>query len=126
MVPTQESPPAGAVRPAQGGIAEPRAQRLRRHGRRQVLYLRAAVVVALLGVLIALIAANTRQVQLDWVIGTTQMSLVWIVFFSAVMGGVVGVVGSALLRRRTRRTFGDEGAARTATPTTKPATRGPA
>jgi uncharacterized integral membrane protein len=104
MVPTQESPRRNATAAVvHDGDAEPRSQRLRRHGRRHGPFLRAGVAVALVGVLIALVVANTHRVRVDWVVGTTVSPLVWIVFFSAVIGGIVGVIGSALVRRRTRR-----------------------
>ena len=40
----------------------------------------------LLTVLIALIAANTQSTELNWVVGTSHASLVWIVFTTAVIG----------------------------------------
>jgi uncharacterized integral membrane protein len=107
MVAGQEGEP----RPADSDISnlstgpppEPRGERLRRHGRRHGLYLRAGVIVVLLAVLIALIAANTQSTKLDWVIGTSHASLVWIVFTAAVLGWLLGMVTSAEFRRRTRR-----------------------
>ena len=65
---------------------EPRGERLRRHGRRTGLYTWAFALVALLVVLIALVIANTRQVKLSWVVGTSHASLVWIILASAVLG----------------------------------------
>jgi uncharacterized integral membrane protein len=52
--------------------------------------------------LIALVVANTRQVKLDWVVGSSTASLVWIVLFSAVLGWLLGLVSGALFRWRTR------------------------
>ena len=82
---------------------EPRGERLRRHGRRHALYLRAGLVVVLLAVLIALIAANTQSTELNWVVGTSHASLVWIVFTTAVIGWLLGLATSSMFRRRTRR-----------------------
>jgi len=48
-------------------------------------------------------AANTRTVTIGWVIGTSNASLVWIVFAGALTGGLVGILTGASLRRRTRR-----------------------
>ena len=82
---------------------EPRGERLRRHGHRAGLYVLAFSLVALLVVLIALVAANTRQVKLSWVAGSGHASLVWIIFASAVIGWLLGIVTSAVFRLRTRR-----------------------
>jgi uncharacterized integral membrane protein len=86
-----------------GPPPEPRGERLRRHGRRYALYLRAGLIVVLLAVLIALIAANTQSTSLNWVAGTSHASLVWIVFAAAVIGWLLGLATGAMFRRRTRR-----------------------
>ena len=82
---------------------EPRRERLRRHGHRTRLYTWAFGLVALLVVLIALVIANTRQVKLSWVVGTSHASLVWIILASAVLGWLLGIVTSVVFRLRTRR-----------------------
>ena len=53
--------------------------------------------------LIALIAANTGAVKLDWVVGSTRASLVWIILASAVLGWLLGLATSSVVRHRTRR-----------------------
>ena len=78
-------------------------QRRRRHGKRAGLYAWAGVLVALLVVLIALIAGNTGAVKLDWVVGSTHASLIWIILASAVLGWLLGLVTGMVVRRRTRR-----------------------
>ena len=83
--------------------AEKRGDRLRRHGRRTGLYTWAVGLVALLIVLIALVVANTRQVKLSWVVGTSHASLVWIILAAAVLGWLLGIFTSVLFRLRTRR-----------------------
>jgi uncharacterized integral membrane protein len=83
--------------------AEARGDRLRRHGRRTGLYTWAFGLVALLVVLIALVAANTRQVKLSWVVGTGHASLVWIILAAAVLGWLLGIFTSVVFRLRTRR-----------------------
>jgi uncharacterized integral membrane protein len=93
--PTQAVPPAEAI--------ESRGERLRRRGRHTGLYTWAFGLVALLVVLIALVAANTRQVKLSWVVGSGHASLVWIILASAVLGWLLGIVTSVVFRRRTRR-----------------------
>jgi len=87
----------------EGEAVETRGQRLGRLGRRTRLYVRAALLVAALVVLILLIAANTRSVKLDWVIGSTHASLVWIILAAAVLGWLVGIMTSVVFRFRTRR-----------------------
>jgi uncharacterized integral membrane protein len=82
---------------------ESRRQRLGRHGRRTRLYTWAFLLVALLVVLVVLIAKNTRSVKLDWVFGSTNASLVWIVLAAAVLGWLLGIVTSVVFRYRTRR-----------------------
>src|SRR3954454_15502750 len=83
---------------------ESRRERFGRHGRRTKLYTWAFVLVAALIILVALIAANTRKVKVDWVIGSTRASLVWIVLAAAVLGWLLGIATSVVFRRRTRRT----------------------
>ena len=82
---------------------EPRGDRLRRHGRRTRLYAWAVALIALLVIVIALAVANTRQVKLSWVVGTSHASLVWIILASAVLGWLLGIVTSVVFRLRTRR-----------------------
>ena len=82
---------------------EPRGARLRRHGHRTGLYTWAFGLVALLVVLIALVVANTRQVKLSWVVGTSHASLVWIILAAAVLGWLLGMLTSIVFRLRTRR-----------------------
>jgi uncharacterized integral membrane protein len=83
--------------------AEPRIDRLRRHGRHTGLYVWAFVLVALLVVVIALAAANTREVQVSWVAGTGHASLVWIIVAATVIGWLLGIVTATVFRYRTRR-----------------------
>jgi uncharacterized integral membrane protein len=61
------------------------------------------VLVGLFVVLVALIAANTRAVRLDWVFGSTHASLVWIILAAAVLGWLLGIATSVIMRHRTRR-----------------------
>jgi uncharacterized integral membrane protein len=82
--------------------AEARGDRLRRHGRRTGLYAWAVGLVALLVILIALVVANTRQVKLSWVVGTSHASLVWIILAAAVLGWLLGILTSEVFRLRTR------------------------
>jgi uncharacterized integral membrane protein len=91
-------------RPEQQVAREPRGESLRRHARRTWIYTWAAALVALLVILIALVVANTRTVKVSWVFGSTQQSLVWIILVAAILGWLLGIVTSVIIRRRTRRT----------------------
>jgi uncharacterized integral membrane protein len=82
---------------------EPRVARLRRHAHRGRLYVSAIALVALLVVLLALAVANTRQVKLSWVVGTSHANLVWIIMVVAVLGWLLGITTAVVFRHRTRR-----------------------
>jgi uncharacterized integral membrane protein len=91
-------------RPEQQVTREPRGESLRRHARRTWIYTWAGALVALLVILIALVVANTRTVKVSWVFGSTRQSLVWIILVAAILGWLLGIVTSVIIRRRTRRT----------------------
>ena len=82
--------------------AESRGQRVVRHGRRARLYTWVFLLVALLVVLIALIA-DAGEVKLDWVVGSTHASLMWIILATAVIGWLLGIATSVVSVHRTRR-----------------------
>jgi uncharacterized integral membrane protein len=82
---------------------EPRGESLRRHARLTWIYTWAGALVALLVILIALVVANTRTVKVSWVFGSTRQSLVWIILAAAILGWLLGIVTSVVIRRRTRR-----------------------
>jgi uncharacterized integral membrane protein len=87
----------------EGPVVESRRERLGRHGHRARLYTWAVLLVAALIILILLIAANTRSVKLDWVVGSTHASLIWIILACAVLGWLLGIATSVVFRHRTRR-----------------------
>jgi uncharacterized integral membrane protein len=99
----QPAQPAPAMEPA-----EPRSARLRRQGRLTYLYAWAFTLVALFVIVIALAVANTGQVKLNWVVGTSHASLVWIIIAVVVLGWLLGIATSAVFRLRTRRRRGTE------------------
>jgi uncharacterized integral membrane protein len=67
------------------------------------LYAGVFVLVALLIVLVALVVANTPgTVELSWVFGSGQVSIVWIIVVSAILGWLVGIVTGAIIRHSTR------------------------
>jgi len=89
--------------PADSATAvETRGERFRRKAHRTGLYLYAFFTIALLVCLVALAVANTDQVEFSWVVGSSTVSLVWIVIFSAILGWLLGIVTSAVFRWRTR------------------------
>jgi uncharacterized integral membrane protein len=83
--------------------AETGGARFARRAHRARLYVYAALAAALLVFLIALAVANTRHVMVSWVFGTSSVSLVWLVLFSAILGVLLGMVIGALFHWRTRR-----------------------
>ena len=101
---SKNNTPAGANGvPADSATAvETRGERFRRKAHRTGLYLYAFFTVALLVCLVALVVANTHQVEFSWVVGSSTVSLVWIVIFSAILGWLLGIVTSAVFRWRTR------------------------
>ena len=95
----------GAERQAEatGPVEETRFRRNLRYGHRGGLYAALLVAIATIVYLILLIARNTRQVKLDYVFGSTQARLIWLIVVSAIAGWVLGIVTSFLIRHRTRR-----------------------
>jgi uncharacterized integral membrane protein len=101
--PAVADPPKVAEAPLAAPTAvETRGARFSRKARRTRFHLYAFLTVALLVCLIALVVANTGQVKLSWVVGSSTASLVWIVLASAVIGWLLGIVSSAVFRWRTR------------------------
>jgi uncharacterized integral membrane protein len=81
---------------------ETRGARFARRAHRTRLYIYAGAAVALIVALIALVIANTGHVAVSWVVGSSSVSLVWLVVFSAVLGLLLGMVLAALFHWRTR------------------------
>ena len=109
MEPEPESPepePGAGAPPPSPPPAEPgeaRGAHLRRQARSARLYTTAFLFVAMLVVLIALVIANTRRVEIGWVIGTSEASLVWIIVAAAILGWLLGIATDVVFRLRTRR-----------------------
>jgi uncharacterized integral membrane protein len=76
---------------------------MRRHARRTWLYAWAGGLVALLVILVALAVANTRTVEVSWVLGSTRQSLLWIILVAGILGWLLGIATSVIFRFRTRR-----------------------
>jgi uncharacterized integral membrane protein len=96
-----EPPEVAEIPAATPTVVETRGARFSRKARRTRFHLYAFMTVALLVCLIALVVANTRQVKLSWVVGSSTASLVWIVLGSAASGWLLGIVSSAVFRWRT-------------------------
>lgn len=95
LAPGPEAAPASS--------AESRSERAHRQRRRARLYVWAVLLVALLAALVVLTSRNTRVVKIDWVFGSTNASLAWIVLAAAVLGWLLGITTAAAVRHRTRR-----------------------
>jgi uncharacterized integral membrane protein len=89
---TEASPP----------LPESRGERCVRRGRRARMYASTILFVAVIAALVVLISRNTGTAKLDWVFGSTNASLVWIVLAAALLGWLLGVATAAMFRHRTR------------------------
>ena len=87
---------------AQANGTETRAEHFRRKAHRGRLHGYAIAAVALVAVLIALAASNTAHVKVNWLIGSSHVSLVWLVLFAAIVGWLLGLMASARFHWRTR------------------------
>jgi uncharacterized integral membrane protein len=81
---------------------EPSHERTRRHARRAGMYVQALLFVAVFVVIVALLLANRRTVEVSWVVGSSRQSVVWIVLVTAILGWLLGIFTSVLFRHRTR------------------------
>jgi uncharacterized membrane protein YciS (DUF1049 family) len=81
---------------------ETRGEHFRRKALRGRLHGYAIGAVALVAVLIALAASNTALVKVNWLIGSSRVSLVWLVLAAAILGWALGLIASARFHWRTR------------------------
>jgi uncharacterized integral membrane protein len=81
---------------------ETRGEHFRRKALRGRLHGYAIGAVALVAVLIALAASNTARVKVNWLIGSSRVSLVWLVLAAAILGWALGLIASARFHWRTR------------------------
>jgi uncharacterized integral membrane protein len=95
--PAPEAPDAPSYEP------ETRWERGRRYSHRTGLYVSLVIAIATIVFLILLIARNTRQVKVDYVVDSTKTALIWLVIVSAITGWALGIATAFLVRRRTRR-----------------------
>ncbi len=81
---------------------ETRAEHFSRKAFRARLNGYAIAAVVLIAVLIALAASNTAHVTVNWLIGSSDVSLVWLVLITAIVGWLLGLLSSARFNWRTR------------------------
>ena len=103
-----EVAPAPAAAATASG-SETRGQHFRRKAHRTRLHGYAIVAVALVAFLIALAASNTAHVKVNWVFGSSHVSLVWLVMCAAILGWLLGLVATAAFHWRTRAPRRDGG-----------------
>jgi uncharacterized integral membrane protein len=89
---------------------ETRRDRSRRKAHRTRLHAYAIATVALVAFLVALAASNTAHVKVNWLFGTSHVSLVWLVLFAAILGWLLGLAATAAFHWRTRAPRGRGGA----------------
>jgi uncharacterized integral membrane protein len=99
----QSTTPAATGGETRGGRNRRKAHRTRLHGY-------AIATVALVAYLIALAATNTADVKVNWVFGSSHVSLVWLVLFAAILGWLLGLAATAAFHWRTRAPRGRRGA----------------
>jgi uncharacterized integral membrane protein len=93
---------AAAEARAQVDGVETRRERRRRGVHQGRLQGYAIAIVALIAALIALAAANTAHVRVDWLVGSSRVSLVWLVLAAAIIGWILGVLTNVRFQWVTR------------------------
>jgi uncharacterized integral membrane protein len=71
------------------------------------VYARLIVLAVVIAYAIAFILENGKHVSVHFVIGTTRVSLIWVVLLSLALGAIGGILLSQLERRRRRRGTGE-------------------
>jgi uncharacterized integral membrane protein len=99
--PSTAGPAPGMPRGRPNAI-ETRSDYRRRKALRGRLHGYAIGAVALVAVLIALAASNTAPVKVNWLVGSSRVSLVWLVLAAAILGWALGLMASARFHWRTR------------------------
>jgi uncharacterized integral membrane protein len=95
--PPEESVPEPQVEPEQEASKEP----LREWQPR--LYLTILTIGLVIAYGIAFVLENNKHINLHFVLGTTRVSLIWLILLSIALGMLLGVLLSQLYRRRRRR-----------------------
>ena len=97
------------ARPAAATDRQLRRERSRRKAHRSRMHGYAILTVALVAFLIALAASNTAHVKVNWLFGSSHVSLVWLVLFATILGWLLGLVATAAFHWRTRAPRRDGG-----------------
>jgi uncharacterized integral membrane protein len=84
-------------------VDETRFRRGVRYTHRTGLYLSVAAAIAAVVFLVLLIAENARTVEVHYVFGKAHARLIWLIIVSGILGWILGLATSYLVRRRTRR-----------------------
>jgi uncharacterized integral membrane protein len=88
--------------PTAANGTETRTEYVHRTALRGRLHGYAIATVALVAVLIALAASNTARVKVNWLVGSSHVSLVWLVLVTAVVAWLLGLLASVRFNWRTR------------------------
>ena len=75
----------------------------RRPVRESYLWIKLVLLLAVIAYVIAFVLQNNNQVDVDFVFGTTEISLTWVILICLAIGLVGGVLLSQFYRRRRRR-----------------------
>jgi uncharacterized integral membrane protein len=68
---------------------------------------KALVALAIVAILVTFIITNSQTVELDFVVATRRIRLIWVMFICAVLGGILGyLVGSPGMRAQLHRKRG--------------------
>ena len=67
------------------------------------LWITLGLLILIAGYLIAFVAGNDEKASVDFVLGTAETSLIWVILLSLLAGLVGGVLLSQLHGRRQRR-----------------------
>src|SRR5437588_12449423 len=100
--PAGREPDVAGAQPSAATGRETWRERSRRKAHRWRLHGYAILTVALVAFMIALAASNTARVKVNWVFGSSHVSLVWLVLFAAILGWLLGLVVTAAFHWRTR------------------------
>jgi len=103
--PTSTAVPSDTVAGREGGdalAAETPVEHFRRQALRARLYGYAIAAVVLVSVVIMLAASNTAPVRVDWLAGSSRVSLVLLVLVAAVLGWGLGLLAGARFHWLTR------------------------
>jgi uncharacterized integral membrane protein len=99
---TDRARAAAAEASDQANGVETQGDRRRRRVHQGRLQAYAVATVALVAVLIAVAATNTARVHVDWLVGSSRVSLVWLVLATAIIGWILGVLTSVRFQWLTR------------------------